>query len=106
MTFMKSICTIPIIALGGCVAYYTYNKKKTHDETISTQNVLDAQEQWGKGIVEIGKVYTEGGDFVSVARRLCRHSLWTVSRCIVQAYKSICCTFSSHQRRRFIVHDW
>ena len=30
MTFMKSICTIPIIALGGCVAYYTYNKKKKH----------------------------------------------------------------------------
>ena len=50
-----------------CCVLHIQQKEKTHDETISTQNVLDAQEQWGKGIVEIGKVYTEGGDFVSVA---------------------------------------
>ncbi len=34
---------------------------------ISEQEVLDAQKAWGKGIVKIGKVYLENGDYKTAA---------------------------------------
>ena len=34
---------------------------------ITTQDVEDAQERWGQGIVEISSAYSEGGDFVNRA---------------------------------------
>ena len=34
---------------------------------ITLQNVENAQEKWGQGIVEISSVYSEGGDFVKRA---------------------------------------
>ena len=34
---------------------------------ITTQDVEDAQEKWGQGIVEISSVYSKGGDFVNRA---------------------------------------
>lgn len=35
---------------------------------ISESEVIDAQQAWGDGIVSIGKVYTEGGDFKTAAK--------------------------------------
>ena len=32
---------------------------------ITIQDVEDAQEKWGQGIVEISSVYSKGGDFVT-----------------------------------------
>ena len=37
-------------------------------KTITEQEVLDAQKTWGEGIVRIGKVYTEGGDYKAEAK--------------------------------------
>lgn len=37
--------------------------------TISKQEVLDAQQTWGEGIVTIGKAYSEDGDYVAAARK-------------------------------------
>ena len=34
---------------------------------ITLQNVENAQEKWGQGIVEISSAYSEGGDFVNRA---------------------------------------
>jgi len=34
---------------------------------ISEQEVLDAQKKWGEGIVEIGKIFSEGGDYKTAA---------------------------------------
>ena len=34
---------------------------------ITIQDVEDAQEKWGQGIVEISSAYDEGGDFVKRA---------------------------------------
>ena len=35
---------------------------------ITTQDVEDAQEKWGQGIVEISSAYSEGGEFVKRAK--------------------------------------
>lgn len=37
------------------------------DFNVSEAEVLDAQERWGEGIVRIGKVKTDGGDYVREA---------------------------------------
>lgn len=37
------------------------------ENLITEQEVLDAQKAWGEGIVHIGKVYTENGDFKAAA---------------------------------------
>ncbi|MEE4539656.1 MAG: phosphoribosyl-AMP cyclohydrolase [Erythrobacter sp.] len=36
-------------------------------QCISEQEVVEAQQAWGKGIVEIGRVYSEGGDYRKAA---------------------------------------
>ncbi len=38
-------------------------------KTITEQEVLDAQKIWGEGIVRIGKVYTEEGDYKAEAKK-------------------------------------
>jgi len=38
--------------------------------TISTQEVLDAQKTWAEGIVNIGKIYREKGDYAAAAGSL------------------------------------
>ena len=35
---------------------------------ISEQEILAFQQQWGEGIVHIGRVYKAGGDYVAAAR--------------------------------------
>ncbi len=37
------------------------------DQCITEQEVVAAQKAWGDGIVEIGRVYSEGGDYVAAA---------------------------------------
>ncbi len=37
--------------------------------TISEQEVLETQRIWGEGIVRIGKVYSEGGDYKAEAEK-------------------------------------
>ena len=37
--------------------------------TITESEVIDAQNAWGNGIVEIGKIYTEDGDYRAAAER-------------------------------------
>ncbi|MEM7105730.1 MAG: phosphoribosyl-AMP cyclohydrolase [Bacteroidota bacterium] len=37
--------------------------------TISEQEVLDAQKTWGEGIVQIGKIFTEEGDYTAAAKK-------------------------------------
>lgn len=39
------------------------------EKTITKQEVLDAQKVWGEGIVKIGKVYSEKGDYVAAAEK-------------------------------------
>ena len=38
-------------------------------KTISEQEVLETQKIWGEGIVRIGKVYSEGGDYKAEAEK-------------------------------------
>jgi hypothetical protein len=46
------------------------NKNSIKTECIITeQEVLDVQKIWSDGIVSIGKVYTEGGDYVTAAKQ-------------------------------------
>ncbi len=44
--------------------------KATSAAPITEQDVLQAQDSWAKGIVEIGKVYQDGGDYKAVASQL------------------------------------
>lgn len=44
------------------------NPESTMTMGISESEVIDAQNAWGDGIVSIGKIYTEGGDFKSAAK--------------------------------------
>lgn len=37
------------------------------EAVITEQEVLDVQKKWGEGIIEIGKVFTDGGDYKAVA---------------------------------------
>jgi len=40
------------------------------DTLITEQDVLQAQDSWAKGIVEIGKVYQDGGDYKATASKM------------------------------------
>ncbi len=40
------------------------------DTPITEQEVLQAQDAWAKGIVEIGKVYQDGGDYKAAASKM------------------------------------
>ncbi|MEO1013079.1 MAG: phosphoribosyl-AMP cyclohydrolase, partial [Bacteroidota bacterium] len=37
------------------------------NECITEAEVVEAQKEWGEGIVHIGKIFTEGGDYVKAA---------------------------------------
>lgn len=70
---------IPALALAlplltGCAASTTNSTATSSsessiysDQCITEQEVVAAQEAWGNGIVEIGKVYSEGGDHKKAA---------------------------------------
>ncbi len=44
-------------------------KTETENVTITKQEVLDAQKEWAEGIVKIGEVYSDDGDYVAAARK-------------------------------------
>ncbi|MFK5855582.1 MAG: phosphoribosyl-AMP cyclohydrolase [Bacteroidota bacterium] len=44
-------------------------EKSDASVTISDQEVLDIQKVWGEGIVHIGEVYSEGGDYKATAEK-------------------------------------
>ncbi|MEM8772879.1 MAG: phosphoribosyl-AMP cyclohydrolase [Pseudomonadota bacterium] len=71
---------VSILALAGTAACATETTTSTaqgsparkafaqySDQCITEQEVVNAQKAWGDGIVKIGKVYTDGGDYVSAA---------------------------------------
>lgn len=74
---MKTRLIIPFlsvilyISLHGCVNNVQLPAETavvvSSTQTISEQEVLDAQQAWGAGIVKIGKAFTEGADYVSIA---------------------------------------
>ncbi|WP_421919568.1 phosphoribosyl-AMP cyclohydrolase [Marinifilum sp.] len=43
--------------------------KESKAHTISEQEVLEVQKIWGEGIVKIGKVYSEKGDYKAAAKK-------------------------------------
>ena len=50
----------PTAAPGNTIVLYS-------SECITEAEVIDAQKEWGEGIVRIGKVYAEGGDYEQAA---------------------------------------
>lgn len=68
-----ALFSIAILSLGitSCTQI-TLNENNTITQTetksdITAQEVLDAQKAWGDGIVKIGKIYLEQGDYKTVA---------------------------------------
>jgi hypothetical protein len=57
------------IVFGSCTPKQQNNieANSVAENFITEQEVLDAQNRWGDGIVQIGKVYAEGGDYVLAA---------------------------------------
>ena len=43
--------------------------QKAHDKSISEQEVIAAQDKWAEGIVDIGKVFSEKGDYKARAEQ-------------------------------------
>lgn len=43
------------------------NEQKENQVSISTEEIRDAQKTWGEGIVSIGEIYSEGGDYTTAA---------------------------------------
>lgn len=78
-TFRKIISSTFIVAtvaisftlgISSCnpVAKENLATKADHElVSISEQEILDAQKAWGEGIVKIGKVYLENGDYKTAA---------------------------------------
>lgn len=68
---MKFIIPVAIaaMALSACAqSTHQHNGSKRYSShCITEQEVVNAQKAWGEGIVNIGKVYSEGGDYVKEA---------------------------------------
>ncbi len=46
---------------------YAFGIRDTLTQVITEEEVLEFQQSWGEGIVHIGKVYSEGGDYEAAA---------------------------------------
>lgn len=57
------------VAVGLAVSAGLADKAHA-SQPITEADVLKAQDAWGKGIVEIGKAYQEGGDYRAIAGRM------------------------------------
>lgn len=66
---LLSIALIGFLFAHVNVAFANNNKTKINDMTITKQEVLDAQKTWGDGIVKIGKVYSDNGDYKAAAEK-------------------------------------
>jgi hypothetical protein len=71
-----AIVAIFLIGMSSCsqssqsennTSVQTNNDSVAQELVITEQEVADAQKAWGEGIVKIGKVYTEGGDYKATA---------------------------------------
>ncbi len=54
-----------LLVFGSCCGNTCTNKEDI--KAITEQDILQAQKAWGEGIVHIGKVFTEKGDYKTVA---------------------------------------
>lgn len=61
---MKYLLLGVIFSLASC---QTKMANVYNDKCITEQEVVDAQKQWGDGIVKIGKAYSEKKDYVKAA---------------------------------------
>ncbi len=59
-----------ILILSSCGEKSIQEKTKSEEMNITEQEVLDAQKAWAEGIVRIGQVYLENGDYVAEAEKL------------------------------------
>lgn len=74
---MKKVFVVVSIILASIIFYGCTEKQedntktmenKKPEVTITESEVIDAQKVWGEGIVKIGKVYSDGGDYTQAAR--------------------------------------
>lgn len=56
-----------VLSLGFLVSCQTSSPKLTNNSCITEQEVVKAQKAWSDGIVKIGNVYREKGDYVAAA---------------------------------------
>lgn len=63
---LLSTLTLCLLSSGASYAQEDMTKEHGHD-AITKQDVLDAQKAWADGIVAIGKVFTDKGDYKSRA---------------------------------------
>lgn len=70
--FTIALLLVLLMGFSGCQSSMTDDKKSSIGEamtapSISDQEVLKAQKAWGEGIVKIGKVFTDKGDYKQAA---------------------------------------
>lgn len=63
------LCALALASLTACVTEASQSSTVAREsgQCITEQEVVAAQKAWGDGIVEIGRVYAEGGDYVAKA---------------------------------------
>ena len=63
------VSTLALAGLTACMDAPTKPAANTHysDQCITEQEVVAAQTAWGNGIIEIGRVYSQKGDYVEAA---------------------------------------
>ncbi|MGF1461592.1 MAG: phosphoribosyl-AMP cyclohydrolase [Maricaulaceae bacterium] len=80
---MKNLMIVAgVLGLGACATPISTTSSNTavasppetreqfvrfSDECITEQEVVEAQNAWGQGIVDIGQAYSQGGDYVGAA---------------------------------------
>lgn len=67
---VSAVSTLAILALTACVTTTEHretSKARYSDNCITEQEVVEAQKAWGNGIVKIGRVYSNNGDYVKAA---------------------------------------
>ena len=64
---MKTLLTASLATLALTVG--TSASAMTGSDTITKQDVIDAQTTWGNGIVAISTVHAEGGDYKKRAKK-------------------------------------
>ena len=71
----SAFALIAAVAVAACGPGYAQTKPNTASKVdrsavcITEKEVVDAQQAWGEGIVKIGTVYSEGGDYRTAAAR-------------------------------------
>jgi len=69
LTAWLTICImIFALSLTSCNQPPKQNESKV-SQNITKQEVLNAQQQWGDGIIQIGKVYLDKGDYKAAAEK-------------------------------------